>query len=125
MTYYALDLMKSELERTLADVPQYQYVKCRGLLGTYDDGLAWLRNSENASMPKAILSMGSSIGNFNRDDAAGFLRQFAAILGPRDSLMIGMDACEDAQKVYQAYNDSDGYVFLYQSLFVVLTVPQV
>ncbi|RMZ14198.1 hypothetical protein D0864_00247 [Hortaea werneckii] len=108
VSYYALDLMEPELERTLAEVPQYQHVKCNGLLGTYDDGLAWLRNSENVNRPKSILSMGSSIGNFTRDEAAGFLRQFAAILGPRDNLMIGVDGCEDPQKVYRAYNDSEG-----------------
>lgn len=100
--------MEPELERTLAEVPQYRHVNCNGLLGTYDDGLAWLRNPENVNKPKSILSMGSSIGNFTRDEAAGFLRQFAAILGPRDNLMIGVDGCEDSQKVYRAYNDSEG-----------------
>ena len=58
ITYYALDLDRSELERTLAQIPKYEQVKCLGLWGTYDDGLAWLLKSENASKPKTIMSMG-------------------------------------------------------------------
>jgi uncharacterized SAM-dependent methyltransferase len=60
--YYALDLSLTELERTLEDVPRFRHVRCHGLHGTYDDGLAWLKASRNASRPKCILSLGSSIG---------------------------------------------------------------
>jgi len=105
-----LDLMQSELERTLADVPEgtFEHVKCFGLLGTYDDGLDWLKRSENAKRPKTIMSMGSSIGNFPRDEAADFLKQFAAILVDSDSLVIGLDACQQPDRVYRAYNDCKG-----------------
>ena len=59
VTYYALDLDRSELERTFALVPQYRFVKCLGLWGTYDDGLAWLLKPENACKPKTVMSLGS------------------------------------------------------------------
>lgn len=61
--YYALDLSHKELERTLSDVPKFKNIVCRGLLGTYDDGLEWIQSGEHASRPKCILSLGSSIGN--------------------------------------------------------------
>lgn len=61
--YYALDLSYTELERTLAAVPDFIHVKCHGLYGTYDDGLVWLNSSANALRPKCIISLGSSIGN--------------------------------------------------------------
>lgn len=110
ISYYALDLMESELERTLAAVPEgtFKHVKCFGLLGTYDDGLDWLKRPENAKRPKTIMSMGSSIGNFPRNEAADFLKQFAAILGDSDSLVIGLDACQQPDRVYRAYNDYKG-----------------
>ncbi|KAK5133709.1 hypothetical protein LTR08_007463 [Meristemomyces frigidus] len=107
-SYYALDLDKSELERTLAEVPHYGQVKCFGLWGTYDDGLLWLLKSENAGRPKTIMSLGSSIGNFPRQEAAAFLRQIAASLGPRDNLLLGVDGCQNAERVYSAYNDTEG-----------------
>ena len=101
--------MHAELVRTLADVPvgSYKHVKCAGLWGTYDDGLAWVKQPENVVRPKAILSMGSSLGNFTPDEAADFIGQFAAELGPSDMMLVALDGCQDAEKVYHAYNDQD------------------
>ncbi|GKT85539.1 DUF323 domain-containing protein [Colletotrichum tofieldiae] len=60
--YYALDLSRQELERTLAQVPKFRHVRCHGLLGTYDDGREWLKKPANLARTKCILSLGSSIG---------------------------------------------------------------
>jgi len=106
--YYALDLSLRELRRTLSQVPAFRFVKCHGLHGTYDDGLDWLKLPENRSKPKCVMSLGSSIGNFHRPDAASFLHGFSDVLGPFDSMLIGLDATEDAEKVYHAYNDKHG-----------------
>lgn len=107
--YYALDLSRPELERTLAEVEgQYKHVRCHGLLGTYDNGLAWLKRPENLQKPKCILWMGSSIGNLSPTEAADFLKGFSGILGDEDSMLIGVDACQDKDKVYHAYNDKEG-----------------
>jgi EasF-like predicted methyltransferase len=86
-------------------------VKCYGLHGTYDDGLEWLNAPENHSKPKCILSLGSSIGNFNRDEAAEFLSGFAdSVLQPGngDLMVVGLDACKNPEKVWTAYNDPKG-----------------
>lgn len=100
--------MHDELVRTLALVPDgtFNYVTCAGLWGTYDDGLEWLKRPENADKPKAILSMGSSIGNFTPGEAVDFIAQFASELGPEDVMLIALDGCQDADKVYHAYNVS-------------------
>lgn len=107
--YYALDLSEPELHRTLSAVPKhYQHVRCRGLLGTYNDGLDWLKRPENAQQPRWILSMGSSIGNFDPQEAASFLQGFANTLRTNDAVLVGVDACQDKDKVYHAYNDECG-----------------
>ncbi|OOF91620.1 hypothetical protein ASPCADRAFT_210972 [Aspergillus carbonarius ITEM 5010] len=108
--YYALDLSLSELERTFSEVSldQYHYVKFHGLHGTYDDALTWLENPANRQSPTVIMSMGSSIGNFDRLAAAKFLSQFSSLLGPSDLMVLGLDSCTDPDKVYKAYNDSKG-----------------
>lgn len=103
-----MDVMESELARTLAEVPQYKYVQCFGLYGTYEDALQWLKKPESAAKPKIVLSMGSSIGNFSRADAAAFLKKLAGTFGAQDALLIGLDACQESDKVYRAYNDSEG-----------------
>ncbi|KAL8706000.1 MAG: hypothetical protein Q9201_000884 [Fulgogasparrea decipioides] len=107
--YYALDLSEPELTRCLAAVPEhYQYVRCHGLLGTYDDGLDWLKRPERQQQPKWILSLGSSIGNFGREEAAAFLQSFAYAISSHDAILVGLDACQDSDKIYRAYNDKDG-----------------
>lgn len=63
---------------------------------------------ENRQKPTWILSLGSSIGNFNRADAAQFLAGFSETLSSTDSMLIGLDACKDPDKVFKAYNDSEG-----------------
>lgn len=110
MDYYALDLSLPELKRSLSAVrpDDYQHVKFRGLYGTYDDGLAWLKLPENAARPKLILSLGSSIGNFTPSNAASFLKSFSVVLGPHSKMLIGLDACQDEDRVYHAYNDREG-----------------
>lgn len=118
--YYALDLSRQELERTLAQVPPLRWVKCHGLLGTYDDGREWLKRSSVAARSKCVLSLGSSIGkrlvgklddltmpryshlrtgNFHREDAASFLKGFSDVLQPSDTFLLGLDSCTNPSKV--------------------------
>ena len=114
--YYALDLSQAELERTLQEVRPgtYKYVKCHGLLGTYDDGLKWLQRFENASRPRVVLSLGSTLGSFDRPDAADFLSGFVDALNhpvngasrSEQLMIIGLDGCKQGPTVWQAYNDS-------------------
>lgn len=110
MDYYALDLDLEELQRTFSEIsPEgFTYVGLHGLHGTYDDGLEWLQEPENRQKPTVVLSLGSSIGNFGRSEAASFLAGFSNALKPSDYLLIGIDACQDPEKVYKAYNDSEG-----------------
>ncbi|KAK2733980.1 hypothetical protein FQN55_003076 [Onygenales sp. PD_40] len=105
--YFALDLSLDELHRTFAEIPPYKYVSCRGLHGTYDDALIWLQRPENQK-PTCVLSMGSSIGNFTRADAAQFLHGFSKVLGSSDTMLLGIDSCKNPEKVFKAYNDSYG-----------------
>jgi L-histidine Nalpha-methyltransferase / hercynylcysteine S-oxide synthase len=97
--YYALDLSLQELQRTLSQLPRYAHARCSGLLGTSEDGREWLKTPAILHRAKCILTLGSSIGNFYRDDAADFLRGFADVLHPGDSILVGLDSCVDADKV--------------------------
>ena len=107
--YFALDLSFAELERTFSEIPtsRFQHVKLAALHGTYDDGLAWLRETADQYPSTCVMSLGSSIGNFSPTEAADFLKRFADVLGPADSLLIGLDACQDSKRIYKAYNDPE------------------
>ncbi|KAJ5488782.1 Ergothioneine biosynthesis protein 1 [Penicillium diatomitis] len=89
--YYALDLSLVELKRTFSEISPRR-----------------LSDPKNRERPTVVLSMGSSLGNFNRAAAASFLRGFSKALSPSDMLLIGLDACKTPEKVYKAYNDSQG-----------------
>ena len=52
--------------------------------------------------------MGSSVGNFSRTEATDFLKSFASVLNSDDTMLIGVDACQDKDRVYNAYNDKEG-----------------
>lgn len=113
--YYALDLDRNELARTLQELGPsgYRHVKCHGLLGTYDDGRAWLSETNNADKPKAILSLGSTIGGLTRTEAAEFLREWSGTLQSfgkkgRSRVIIGLDGNTDGATVWNAYNDRAG-----------------
>jgi EasF-like predicted methyltransferase len=111
--YYALDLNRPELERTLTDISpsSFRYVKCYGLLGTYDDGLRWLQKRPIATRPKCILSLGSTIGSSSVLLAAQFLRGFVEAVkssAEKTMFVVGVDGCQDGDKVWHAYNDSEG-----------------
>ena len=51
---------------------------------------------------------GSTIGNFEPHEAAGFLRHAAKILGPGARLIIGADLIKPAEILNAAYNDAGG-----------------
>lgn len=110
--YFALDLSHSELQRTLAQISPsaFSYVRCHGLLGTYDDGLRWLKDSSLAERPKCVLSLGSTLGSSSRSEAAAFLSRFAGATRTAKQkalFIVGVDGCKDGQKVWHAYNDKD------------------
>ena len=104
LTYYALDVDRDELERSLRALNStYQHVKIAGFLGTYDDGMAVLKDIKK---PKAILWLGSSAANMDREDTASFMRRFP--MHPGDTWVIGLDRRKDNLKTWRAYNDSQG-----------------
>jgi dimethylhistidine N-methyltransferase len=51
---------------------------------------------------------GSTIGNFEPHDAAGFLRNAANILGTGAVLIVGADLIKPAEVLNAAYNDAEG-----------------
>ena len=107
--YYAVDLSLPELKRTFSEIPTegYKHVKCFGLHGTYDHALEWLKSSHISAKPKTILWLGSSVGNFKRDEVPPFLVGFRDALQPGNTMLIGIDSCKDPNRVFHAYNDRE------------------
>lgn len=163
ITYYALDLEKRELERTLTELATSDVgaeiagkVETKGLCATYDDGLKFINegglrqtlpsggvpnyaipsSSDDTSSPESstsstadsdspevtpastpgdqhspihILFLGSSLGNFTRDDDVPFLKSLPLRPGSGDTLLLGLDHDNESGKIELAYNDPQGY----------------
>ncbi|GLB38624.1 putative histidine-specific methyltransferase, SAM-dependent [Lyophyllum shimeji] len=60
-------------------------------------------------LPLHILFLGSSLGNFPRDEQATFLRSLPLRAGVGDTLLLGMDHDNDKAVIEEAYNDPKGY----------------
>ena len=57
---------------------------------------------------KLVLYIGSSIGNFEPEDALRVLRRIRARLGPGDALLLGTDLRKDSSVLIPAYDDPRG-----------------
>ena len=58
--------------------------------------------------PKLVYFPGSTLGNFYTDQAVGFLKNVARLVGPGGGFLIGIDLQKDADILNRAYNDQAG-----------------
>lgn len=61
-----------------------------------------------SGMPKVGFFPGSTLGNFEPQEAAAFLRTARKILGEGAQMIIGVDLEKDERTLYDAYNDKAG-----------------
>ena len=57
---------------------------------------------------KIVFFPGSTIGNFERAEAVGFLRSIADVIGQDGGLLLGVDLKKDPARLHAAYNDAKG-----------------
>jgi dimethylhistidine N-methyltransferase len=63
---------------------------------------------ELARLPRVGFFPGSTIGNFEPNEAGKFLRHIGAMLGKGSLLVVGIDLVKDEETLYRAYNDAEG-----------------
>lgn len=62
---------------------------------------------------KVIFYPGSTIGNYQPDDALGFLKHARKLVGKQGGLLIGVDLQKDKDILNAAYNDEEGITALF------------
>lgn len=113
ISYYALDVSCAELTRNLHDLTQHfspaNLIKCHGLLGTYEDGISWLKSHLDCSwISVTIVWLGNSIGNLTRSEASGFLARVRSCTNMVNlQFIIGIDGCRDEGQIEQCYNPAN------------------
>ena len=107
LRYVPVDISRGILEESsLALLADYPGLEIRAIAGEYEEGLRHLE--AEADRPKLILWLGSNIGNFERPDAAAFLRRVQETMAAGDALLIGIDLRKDRAVLEPAYDDSRG-----------------
>lgn len=105
--YYPIDIsheiLKEVKERIKNKIPS---LKINELSGDYFDMMNHLK--PNSKRKKFVLFLGSTIGNFSKQEAEGFLKKLKQYLNPGDTLLLGIDLVKNPELVLNAYNDSKG-----------------
>ena len=64
--------------------------------------------SQRETKSKIVFFPGSTIGNFEPDDARAFLQNICKTIGKNGKLLIGVDLKKDYERLLKAYDDDDG-----------------
>jgi dimethylhistidine N-methyltransferase len=87
---------------------QHDYPRLRVLPVAADFTQPFRLPSAIVGLARAGFFPGSTIGNFEPQDAAAFLRHAGRMLGSRATLVVGVDLVKDANILNAAYDDAAG-----------------
>jgi dimethylhistidine N-methyltransferase len=104
--FYPVDVSSSALQGALKTLNGH-FPRCRvsPIVADYTHQIPDLN-----SLPgrKLVLFIGSTIGNFEPEEALAFLTNVRSSLQSGDALLIGFDLIKDARILHAAYNDAQG-----------------
>ncbi|UCE20150.1 MAG: L-histidine N(alpha)-methyltransferase [Gemmatimonadota bacterium] len=105
VTYSPIDISKKMLkESSISLLEQYEDLEIISIAAEYEEGLRQIDMRDER--PKLILWLGSSIGNFEQQEAIRFLQNTVKTLSSQDYLLIGFDLIKERRALEQAYNDN-------------------
>lgn len=105
--YMPMDISKDYLIQTAQDVSsEYSWLDVHAACLDYTDKIKLPYNLDDYH--KVAFFPGSSIGNFEPQDAIKFLKNIAEIVKPGGGILIGVDLKKDTNTLNAAYNDSHG-----------------
>jgi L-histidine Nalpha-methyltransferase len=104
--YYPIDVSRAALERCEREL---------GALGmivplemSYLEGLEHVAERRGEDETLLVLFLGSTIGNFEPEDAASFLASVRECMQPADALLLGTDLVKPVGQMMAAYDDPVG-----------------
>jgi dimethylhistidine N-methyltransferase len=104
--FYPVDVSSSALQGALKTLNgHFPRLRVSPIVADYTHKIPDLN-----SLPgrKLVLFIGSTIGNFEPDEAMAFLKSVRRSLQPGDALLIGFDLIKNAGVLHAAYNDAQG-----------------
>lgn len=103
--FYPVDVSRSALKQAVASLNGHiRNLRVHPIVADYSKHLPLL----NVPGRKLVLFIGSTIGNFEPEEAVQFLVQVRSSLGAGDSVLVGFDMVKRAELLHAAYNDAQG-----------------
>ena len=104
-TYCPVDISEEITRETAQRIAEeYGDITVRGLVCDFELDLERIP----VPGPRVIALLGGTIGNFEPQQRAGFLRRICNLLGPDDRFLLGTDLVKDRATLEAAYNDEQG-----------------
>jgi L-histidine N-alpha-methyltransferase len=105
-TYVPVDISEEITHETAESlVQEYPGLAVRGLVCDFEHHLERIPDGEGGRL---VAFLGGTIGNLFPRARRDFLTRVAAMLGPRDRLLLGTDLVKEPARLEAAYDDSQG-----------------
>lgn len=106
--YVPVDLSREHLERNAALlIRQYPHIEIVPVCADFNNSLSIPVPSQRP-LRNVVYFPGSTIGNFERDEALVILERIAHVCGSEGGLLIGIDLKKSPAVIEAAYNDAQG-----------------
>lgn len=107
--YVALDISQAHLLEMIKGLAQdFPHLEHIALCTDYSQDFSLPKSVKELNGPRLIFFPGSSIGNFEPDQAVELLKHMAQSAGEKGHLLIGVDLKKDTHILEAAYDDSQG-----------------
>ncbi len=108
LRYVPVDVSESVIAQAAEELTDgYPGLRVHGVVGDFERHLGHLPPPREDE-PRIVAFLGGTIGNFPPGTRRRMLRDLAAVLGPRDHLLLGTDLVKDPAVIEGAYNDAAG-----------------
>lgn len=105
-TYAPFDVCEEALVESAQKLAEeYRWLNLKPLLGDYNAGLG---NLPSASGSHLYVFLGSTIGNFEQQEAQEFISELYDVMKQGDFLLLGVDRVKENDVLHAAYNDAQG-----------------
>lgn len=102
--YHPVDVSATALQEAVSSMHgRFHNLSIQPIVADYSNDLPELQLLQEQ---KLVLFIGSTIGNFEPDEAVQFLQRVRHSLNPGDALLLGLDLTKNADILHAAYNDA-------------------
>ena len=103
--YVPVEVSQDMVERSAHRLAErYPTLEVRALVGDFDEHLSRIPDGGR----RLVAFLGSTIGNFDGEEAPAFLRKIERVLHGGDWFLLGTDLVKDRRALHDAYNDAAG-----------------